>query len=279
MQNGNTFTAYEGGKTFTGTVNGTAYSFTESYPEDDGTVTASTTFTLTSSTSGAGVTNWTWTDGTFSCNGGHESALLKQAEANGGNECDGDVAPLGNRDGIVNVGDALVALRFALTLETPTQDDMQHGDVAPLDASGRPTPDGQITVGDALVILRKALGLITWTIPSLPSEWIALTNFGDLKFTVNSDGTGVIEITYIFSSWTCGPATMSGTMKFSKSSGWPITDRQFTIKNTLDPPPIGSGSQVMTINGTFDETGAHASGTWEADWYGSLCSGNWQATP
>jgi len=73
---------------------------------------------------------------------------------------DGDVAPLGNRDTKVNVGDALVALRFALTLETPTQEDMQHGDVAPLDAHGNPNPDGEITVGDALVILRKALGIV-----------------------------------------------------------------------------------------------------------------------
>jgi hypothetical protein len=74
--------------------------------------------------------------------------------------CDGDVAPLGNRDGTVNVGDALVALRFALGLETPTQEDMGHGDVAPLDAGGQPSPDGVINVGDALVILRKALGII-----------------------------------------------------------------------------------------------------------------------
>jgi sugar lactone lactonase YvrE len=72
----------------------------------------------------------------------------------------GDVAPLGNRDGTVNVGDALVALRFALNLETPTQEDMEHGDVAPLDAQGQPNPDGIINVGDALVILRKALGII-----------------------------------------------------------------------------------------------------------------------
>lgn len=74
---------------------------------------------------------------------------------------DGDVAPLGNRDGIVNVGDALVALRFALGLETPTQEDIEHGDVAPLDAQGQPNPDGQINVGDALVILRIALGIIS----------------------------------------------------------------------------------------------------------------------
>jgi len=73
---------------------------------------------------------------------------------------DGDVAPLGNRDGVVNVGDALVALRFALWLETPAQGDMAHGDVAPLDSQGIPSPDGAMSVGDALVILRKALGII-----------------------------------------------------------------------------------------------------------------------
>jgi hypothetical protein len=72
----------------------------------------------------------------------------------------GDVAPLGKRDGTIGVGDALIALRFALGLETPTQEDIHHGDVAPLDASGQPGPDGVIDVGDALVILRKALGII-----------------------------------------------------------------------------------------------------------------------
>lgn len=72
----------------------------------------------------------------------------------------GDVAPLGNRDGVVNVGDALVTLRFALTLETYTQEDMEHADIAPLDSYNQPDPDGQITVGDALVVLRIALGLV-----------------------------------------------------------------------------------------------------------------------
>jgi hypothetical protein len=75
---------------------------------------------------------------------------------------DGDVAPLGDRDGTINVGDALVALRFALGLEMPTQEDIIHGDVAPLNAENKPNPDGVINVGDALVILRKALGIIAF---------------------------------------------------------------------------------------------------------------------
>jgi len=78
---------------------------------------------------------------------------------------DGDVAPLGNPDGLVNVGDALIALRFALNLEPghPTADEVCHGDVAPLDANGQPNPDGKISVGDALVILRRALGIISFS--------------------------------------------------------------------------------------------------------------------
>ena len=85
-----------------------------------------------------------------------------QAGTDPTSKADGDVAPFGDRDGIVNVGDALVALRFALTLETPTQEDTAHGDVAPLDAQGKPNPDGMINVGDALVILRKALQIISF---------------------------------------------------------------------------------------------------------------------
>jgi len=94
--------------------------------------------------------------------GGTTTRPFTLVPVSNGNTPDGDVAPLGNRDGTVTVGDALVALRFALGLETPTQDDIAHGDVAPLGPQGQPSPDGAINVGDALVILRKALGLISF---------------------------------------------------------------------------------------------------------------------
>jgi len=191
---------------------------------------------------------------------------------------DGDVAPLGNPDGIVNIGDAVLCLRFALGLEPghPTAVELIHGDVAPLGQDGFPNPDGKIDVADALVILRKALGLVDWTKPLL-SEWNASTDFGDLKFTVNPDGTAVTEVSYVFSSWTCGSATRSGTIKVTNASGWPITDRQFTIENDLNPDP--SISEMMTISGTFDQSGNKASGTWEADLDDAVCSGTWQASP
>ena len=63
---------------------------------------------------------------------------------------------------MVNIGDAIVALLFNLALETSTQEDSAHGDVAPLDAENKPNPDEVLTVGEALVILRKALVLISF---------------------------------------------------------------------------------------------------------------------
>lgn len=90
----------------------------------------------------------------------HKLLAIRVADAIGMAIPDGNIAPIGNRDKVVNVGDALVALRFALGLEIPTEADLQHGDVAPLNSLGKPCPDGGITVGDALVILRKALGII-----------------------------------------------------------------------------------------------------------------------
>lgn len=94
--------------------------------------------------------------------GGSGSSEQMNLVASSSVQSDGDVAPLGSRDGVVNVADALVCLRFALGLETPTAEDVLHGDVAPLDASNQPDPDGSLTVADALVILRKALGLVSF---------------------------------------------------------------------------------------------------------------------
>ncbi|MEA3359575.1 MAG: SBBP repeat-containing protein [Thermodesulfobacteriota bacterium] len=75
---------------------------------------------------------------------------------------DGDVAPFGERDGIVDVGDALVCLQFALGLKVPSEEDLRRGDVSPLNVHNIPQPDGLITVGDSLVILRKAIGTISF---------------------------------------------------------------------------------------------------------------------
>jgi hypothetical protein len=64
-------------------------------------------------------------------------------------------------NGVVNMLDALKALRIAARLYTPTPTDLAHGDVAPL-VSGQPQPNGKIDIDDVVMILRKAAGLPSW---------------------------------------------------------------------------------------------------------------------
>lgn len=68
------------------------------------------------------------------------------------NAFDGDLAPVGARDGQVGAGDMLIALRIALGLHSPTETDLLRGDVYPPGA-----PDGVIDLSDALVIQKQVL--------------------------------------------------------------------------------------------------------------------------
>ena len=70
---------------------------------------------------------------------------------------DGDL----NGDQLVNVADVLLATRILTGQLTPTQDQLDHGDVAPL-VNGVPVPDGLFNLGDVLVIQRKALGIVNF---------------------------------------------------------------------------------------------------------------------
>ena len=70
---------------------------------------------------------------------------------------DGDV----NDDGQVDVKDLLLAMRILSGLYTPTQQEQERWDVAPL-VNGVPEPDQQNNVGDYSVLLRKVLGQITF---------------------------------------------------------------------------------------------------------------------
>ena len=63
-----------------------------------------------------------------------------------------------NGDGIVDIGDALLALKFAVGQLQPTLPELARGDVAPL-VNGISIGDGKIDIEDAVLILRKAVGL------------------------------------------------------------------------------------------------------------------------
>jgi len=103
--------------------------------------------------------------------------------------------------------------------------------------------------------------------PPTPGEWTASTGFGELMFTVNPDSTGIADV-FDFVEFECGGSQTSGGLSVENPSLWSITDGQFTVDASL---PLGE----VVIEGEFDETGTHASGTWEING----CSGTWEALP
>ncbi|MBJ6724265.1 dockerin type I repeat-containing protein [Geomesophilobacter sediminis] len=66
-----------------------------------------------------------------------------------------------NGDGVVDIADALVALKIAIGAVSPTSMQVALGDVAPL-VDGKPSPDGTINAGDVVLILEKIVGLKNW---------------------------------------------------------------------------------------------------------------------
>lgn len=69
---------------------------------------------------------------------------------------DGDI----NNDGFVDIRDLLLAQRILLGQYTPSVDEQQSWDVAPL-VGGIPQPDGLNNAGDYLILSRMVLGIIT----------------------------------------------------------------------------------------------------------------------
>jgi hypothetical protein len=79
-QTGNYVELVDGeGHTFTGTVSGSTYTLSGTYPEDFGTTSEDIIFTLSSDTSGSGTSSWTWTGSGGPCNGGSVFTVTKQA--------------------------------------------------------------------------------------------------------------------------------------------------------------------------------------------------------
>jgi len=75
----------------------------------------------------------------------------------------GDIAPRGNADGALNIGDVVVALRMTVALETPTAEELLRADVAPtrVGAGGvtEAVGNGSVTIGDVVTMLRASVQL------------------------------------------------------------------------------------------------------------------------
>ena len=92
-------------------------------------------------------------------------------------------------------------------------------------------------------------------------EWTASTgNIGfTFSFTVSPERTSIARVSYELVGFRYGSNTASGRYAITPYPRWNITDGQFTAGGTnLYHPNLH-----IVIQGSFDETATHASGTWE----------------
>ena len=121
------------------------------------------------------------------------------------------------------------------------------------------------------------------TTPELPKpgEWTASTGCSEFAFTftVNPDRTGIPEYSHRFAEFKCEGVQISGGYLTKVEPIRPITGGQFTIETEeLGFGPVRYTWDIV-IQGKFDETGRHASGTWEVSSEGTTCQkGTWEAS-
>jgi len=90
---------------------------------------------------------------------------------------------------------------------------------------------------------------------------------GPFEFTVSSDSTAITEIHYHINNFTC--ASVNTSVNADMFGSWPISNGQFT----LDTVP--NHLLDITVAGTFDGTGRHATGTWKTVVFGQACPDTW----
>ena len=113
-----------------------------------------------------------------------------------------------------------------------------------------------------------------------PGEWAASTGSSEFvfTFTVNPNSTGITEIYYRLAEFECRGVSSSAESTVECIQIIPITGGQFTIESLNVARPFGERWD-LTVQGRFDETGRHASGTWEISAEGTTCQkGTWEAS-
>jgi hypothetical protein len=91
---------------------------------------------------------------------------------------------------------------------------------------------------------------------------------------VSADSTSIPTYSYQFTEFECGHVQVTGGIEaIDRDPPYPITDGQFTIE-THD---YYAGWDIA-FQGQFDETGMHASGTWEITTEETTCSGTWESS-
>lgn len=189
----------------------------------------------------------------------------------------GDVAPLGDPDGQLNIADLLVLERFIIGDLIPTAEERLITDVAPLDG-----PDGLLNAGDLLVLHRAVLGLVILpdvsigsTVPVLypaaspvdinphlvsglaaPGMEIRIYVNGQPQIPVIADGTGVFQL---YAALQTGMNTIYATawdgVQESNSSNTLTVDYVYEPPTAVHGGPYSGAANFKTYfdgSGSFD---------------------------
>ena len=112
--------------------------------------------------------------------------------------------------------------------------------------------------------------------PPTAGEWSGTAGFGEIDLVVNAEGNGIEEVTIAFEDYKCGIVTSNLILNVSFNPPSSIDTGQVAFDFDLDPPPVDT---TLTMEGTFNTSGTSISGTYEADFYDTICTGTWSATP
>ncbi|MCX5992122.1 MAG: fibronectin type III domain-containing protein [Chloroflexi bacterium] len=112
-----------------------------------------------------------------------------------------------------------------------------------------------------------------------PGKWTALAEFGKIEFNVNEDGTGITSVRLEpFDSFSCeGKHLIWVSYEMTLVTPWPIDSGHFMLEVTPTAERYSTESWTFIIEGEFDGSGKHASGTLESRIGAAVCSGNWES--
>ncbi len=107
----------------------------------------------------------------------------------------------------------------------------------------------------------------------LSGDWNAKMDWGTFAFTVDPDGKNVTTAVVHINGLTCGGTTYSTEIQMLNS--WAIDNDAFQGYVNLK-----SGHIVdLYLDGNFNKAKKMFGGTWEADFYGTHCTGKWESAP
>jgi hypothetical protein len=110
----------------------------------------------------------------------------------------------------------------------------------------------------------------------VPGRWKGTAGFGEIELLITSNGDGIEEIKLTFINFSCGNvSSASGSITFQSSTSWEISDRTFTVDLEISP----SSNREITIEGIFNDNGDSVTGTFNANYDGTECTGAWSASP